>query len=156
MSPRTYGIALAILAIIVVAGAMTAFEQVFFLVPGIRFAGNGCRRGRAIHNLIPWDPAGSAVIPRLRREGPDARLVVTSAGRILSECGGCGQCGHSQSNNEGFARSHNDPFLSKVELTLSCYCWILIILFSLSHLMSVCFRRMQPKTIAISGSIERR
>ena len=71
-----------------------------------------CRRGRAGQTLILWDRAGSAVIPRLRREGPDARLVVTSAGRILSECGGCGQGGHSQSNNEGFARSHNDPLSS--------------------------------------------
>jgi len=97
-----------------------------------------CRRGRAVHNLILWDLAGSAVIPRMRREGADARLVVTSAGRLLSECGGCDQCGHSQSNNEGFARSHNDPFLSKVKLTLSCYCWDSHHPFSSSHLMSVC------------------
>jgi hypothetical protein len=82
-----------------------------------------CRRGRAVYNLILWSLAGSAVIPRLRREGPGARLVVTSAGRILSECGGCGRCGHRQSNSEGFTRSHDDPLLSNVELTLSCYCW---------------------------------
>ena len=49
-----------------------------------------CRRGRAVHDLILWDLARSAVIPRMRREGADARLVVTSAGRLLSECGGCG------------------------------------------------------------------
>src|SRR5258705_8916414 len=36
-----------------------------------------CRRGRAVHNLILWGLAGRAAIPRLRREGADARLVVT-------------------------------------------------------------------------------
>ena len=85
-----------------------------------------CRRGRAVHILILWDLAGNAVIRRLRREGPDARRLVTSAGRILSECGGCGQCGHRQSNNEGLARSHNDPLQqdgTHVELLLSgCSC----------------------------------